>query len=112
MATGVSVGGFQDRLLIFDGNSFSLHDNPTYNGNIGQQCANVSDGKLFTVGNLTGLNICDGMELVQLNTVNTAEALISNAVRVLYIANDGNIWIGPDEDLQLHFEAVSRLMNS
>ena len=92
----VSVRGFQDRLLIFNGNSFSLQNNPIYDGKIGQQCASIADGKLFTVGNLTGLNIWDGIELVQLNTVNTSEALISNAIRVLYIANDGKIWIGPE----------------
>jgi hypothetical protein len=76
--------------------SFSVQTNPIYNGRIGQQCANVADGKLFTVGNLTGLNIWDGNQYVQLNTVNTAEALISNAIRVLYIAEDGNFWIGPE----------------
>jgi hypothetical protein len=94
----VSVRGSQDRLLVFDDvlASFSVQTNPIYNGRIGQQCANVADGKLFTVGNLTGLNIWDGNQYVQLNTVNTAEALISNAIRVLYIAEDGNFWIGPE----------------
>ena len=92
----VSARGYQNELLVFDGNSFSLQNNPIYDGKIGQQCANVADGKLFTVGNLTGLNIWDGSELVQLNTVNTAEALISNAIRVLYIDDDGNLLIGPE----------------
>jgi hypothetical protein len=92
----VSARGYQNELLVFDGNSFSLQNNPIYDGKIGQQCANSADGKLFTVGNLTGLNIWDGSELVQLNTVNTAEALISNAIRVLYIADDGNLFIGPE----------------
>lgn len=93
----VSVRGAQDRLLVFNdnSNSFSVQTNPIYNGKIGQQCATVADGKLFTVGNLTGLNIWDGNQYGQLNTVNTAEALISNAIRVLYIADDGNLWIGP-----------------
>jgi hypothetical protein len=31
-----------------------------------------------------------------LSTINTAEALISNAIRVLYLAENGNLWIGPE----------------
>jgi len=92
----VSIQGSQDRLLVFDGTSFTIQNNPIYDGKIGQQCAKVADEKLFTVGNLTGLNIWDGVELVQLNTVNTAEALISNAIQVLYVAENGNLWIGPE----------------
>jgi hypothetical protein len=94
----ISVRGSQDRLLVFDNDSgsFSVQANPIYNGKIGQQSAHVADGRLFTVGNLTGLNVWDGNHYGQLNTVNTAEALISNAISVLYIADDGNLWIGPE----------------
>ena len=71
----VSLRGSQNTLLVFDGNTFSLQENPIYNGKIGQQCANVADGKLFTFGNLTELNIWDGAKFFQLNTVNTAEGI-------------------------------------
>ena len=84
------------QLLAFDGSSFSIQDNPMGNGIFGQQCALPVDAKLFSVGNVTGLNIWDGSQYVQLNTVNTAEALISNAINVLYIAENGNLWIGPE----------------
>lgn len=92
----VTIRGSQDRLLVFDGTSFTIQNNPIYDGKIGQQCTKVADEKMFSVGNLTGLNIWDGVELVQLNTVNTAEALISNAIQVLYVAGNGNLWIGPE----------------
>lgn len=85
-----------NQLLAFDGSSFSIQDDPMGNGTFGEQCAISAGGKLFSVGNVTGLNIWDGSQYQQLNTVNTAEALISNAIRVLYIADDGNLWIGPE----------------
>jgi major membrane immunogen (membrane-anchored lipoprotein) len=83
-------------ILAFDGSSFSIQDNSMGNGILGEACALSADGKLFSVGNVTGLNIWDGSQYVQLNTVNTAEALISNAIRVLYIAENGELWIGPE----------------
>ena len=94
----VSVRGAQDRLLVFDddADAFMVQTNQIYEGKIGQQCATVSNGKLFTVGNLTGLNIWDRSQYFQLNTVNTAEALISNAIKVLYVAENGDLWIGPE----------------
>lgn len=85
-----------NRILAFDGSSFSIQNNSMGNGIFGEECAVSADGKLFSVGNVTGLNVWDGNQYVQLNTVNTAEALISNAIRVLYIADDGDLWIGPE----------------
>jgi hypothetical protein len=85
-----------NQLLQFAGSSFSILDNSMGKGIFGEKCAISADEKLFSVGNVTGLNVWDGNQYVQLNTVNTAEALISNAIRVLYIADNGDLWIGPE----------------
>jgi len=81
-------------LLVFDGSSFSNVHNAIYDQFIGQHSVLVADGKLFSVGNLTGLNIWDGVDYTQLNTVNTAEGLLSNDIQVLHVDGEGSLWIG------------------
>lgn len=84
----------QTYLLVFDGSTFSRQVNPIYDGKIGQYCVLPADGRLFSVGNLTGLNIWDGVDYTQLNTVNTTEGLLSNDIQVLHVHSQGNLWIG------------------
>jgi len=84
----------QTSLLAFNGSTFSLQEDPIYDGKMGQYNALAANDKLFTVGNLTGLNIWDGVDYTQLNTVNTAEGLLSNDIQVLHVHSQGSLWVG------------------
>jgi hypothetical protein len=91
----VSSCGSEDNLLVFDGNSFDLQHRPIFDGQIGQFSSVKADGKLFSAGGGTGIRIWDGYDSIHLYAQNTAEALISNDISVLYFSDEGDLYIGP-----------------